>query len=259
MKKKEKIVLSLFSGIGLWDLAFEHAGFTIVRGPDLLWGSNIKNFDASSLHGIIGGIIGGVPCQYAADTVFKEYRHLYENLWPEFWEVVARVSPIWVLAECVPGARKTCTSFFFEASMGASWRIINFANLGSAQKRSRLIVYKGPNQEKFWEILNSMGMEYGCEWRKKIGREIIPYEDKWLCITGSGIQHGSPSSINPRKLIRLCKDDLLNAFDLPSDWDKNIPVLPLWVKSVLLCQGVPLAAGYALARTVKKLLEAAVE
>jgi DNA (cytosine-5)-methyltransferase 1 len=32
------LVLSLFPGIGLFDMAFEAEGFCVVRGPDLLWG-----------------------------------------------------------------------------------------------------------------------------------------------------------------------------------------------------------------------------
>ena len=32
------LVLSLFPGIGLLDMAFEAEGFCVVRGPDLLWG-----------------------------------------------------------------------------------------------------------------------------------------------------------------------------------------------------------------------------
>jgi hypothetical protein len=38
------LVLSLFPGIGLLDMAFEEEGFCVVRGPDLLWGGDIKNF-----------------------------------------------------------------------------------------------------------------------------------------------------------------------------------------------------------------------
>ena len=40
------LVLSLFPGIGLMDRAFEEEGFCVVRGPDLLWGGNIKTFHA---------------------------------------------------------------------------------------------------------------------------------------------------------------------------------------------------------------------
>jgi len=38
------LVLSLFPGIGLLDMAFEEAGFCVVRGPDLLWGGDIHDF-----------------------------------------------------------------------------------------------------------------------------------------------------------------------------------------------------------------------
>lgn len=33
-----QLVLSLFPGVGLLDMAFEEEGFCVVRGPDLLWG-----------------------------------------------------------------------------------------------------------------------------------------------------------------------------------------------------------------------------
>lgn len=40
------LVLSLFPGVGLLDMAFEAEGFTVVRGPDLLWGGDIRRFHA---------------------------------------------------------------------------------------------------------------------------------------------------------------------------------------------------------------------
>lgn len=36
-----QLVLSLFPGIGLLDMAFEEEGFCVVRGPDLLWGGDV--------------------------------------------------------------------------------------------------------------------------------------------------------------------------------------------------------------------------
>lgn len=38
------LVLSLFPGIGLLDMAFEAEGFCVVRGPDVLWGGDIRTF-----------------------------------------------------------------------------------------------------------------------------------------------------------------------------------------------------------------------
>jgi DNA (cytosine-5)-methyltransferase 1 len=57
----KSLVLSLFPGIGLLDRAFEMEGFCIVRGPDLLWGGDVKTFHPPK--GRIDGIIGGPPCQ----------------------------------------------------------------------------------------------------------------------------------------------------------------------------------------------------
>ena len=53
------LVLSIFPGIGLLDRAFEEEGFCVVRGPDQLWGGNIKEW--SPPPGRFDGIIGGPP------------------------------------------------------------------------------------------------------------------------------------------------------------------------------------------------------
>lgn len=55
------LVLSLFPGIGLLDLAFEEEGFCVVRGPDLLWGGDVRRFHPPA--GKFDGVIGGPPCQ----------------------------------------------------------------------------------------------------------------------------------------------------------------------------------------------------
>jgi hypothetical protein len=68
-----------------WDRVFEERGFTVVRGPDLLWGDDIRDFHPQPGH--FGGIIGDPPCQ-----AFSRLRHilahhgyqLSPNLIPEF-------------------------------------------------------------------------------------------------------------------------------------------------------------------------------
>lgn len=98
------LVLSLFPGIGLLDMAFEEEGFCVVRGPDLLWGGDVRRFHPTK-HAF-EGIIGGPPCQ-----MFSRLRHLnpnagakHGNLIPEFERVVGEARPSWFLMENVEDA-----------------------------------------------------------------------------------------------------------------------------------------------------------
>lgn len=56
-----ELVLSLFPGVGLLDMAFQEAGFCVVRGPDLIHGGDIRGF--AGVPGRFDGIVAGPPCQ----------------------------------------------------------------------------------------------------------------------------------------------------------------------------------------------------
>lgn len=99
------LVLSLFPGIGVLDRGFEDEGFTIVRGPDLLWGGNIKRFNVHA--GAFWGVIGGSPCQaFTAmlPILRAQGRRIAENLNPEFERVVAQADPDWFVMENIEQA-----------------------------------------------------------------------------------------------------------------------------------------------------------
>lgn len=104
---EQPLVLSLFPGIGLLDQAFEEEGFCVVRGPDLLWGGDIRRFHPPRC--IFNGIIGGPPCQrfsglgnvnmarWGDDSVMPD-------MIPDFARVVREARPDWFLMENVPAA-----------------------------------------------------------------------------------------------------------------------------------------------------------
>jgi len=99
------LVLSLFPGIGLLDMAFEEEGFCVVRGPDLLWGGDIKRFHPPANK--FDGVIGGPPCQaFSRLRYFVVHNGLRvaENLIPEFERCVVEAQPRWFLMENVPEA-----------------------------------------------------------------------------------------------------------------------------------------------------------
>lgn len=98
------LVLSLFPGIGLLDMAFEEAGFCVVRGPDLLWGGDVHRFDPPP--GRFDGVIGGPPCKRwspLANVVRAVHGEdsVAPDLIPEYERVVAAAAPRWFLMENV--------------------------------------------------------------------------------------------------------------------------------------------------------------
>ena len=94
------VILSLFPGIGLLDRAFEETGFCTVRGPDLLWGGDIRKFNPPA--GWAWGIIGGSPCQDFSSARRDPPTGNGLAMIAEFVRVVRAVRPEWWLLENVP-------------------------------------------------------------------------------------------------------------------------------------------------------------
>lgn len=102
-----QLVLSLFPGIGLLDMAFEQEGFCVVRGPDRLWGSDMRRFHPPA--GVFAGVIGGPPCQPWSDLASlvcreRDWQEVYGELSAlvgEYTRVLGEARPDWFLMENV--------------------------------------------------------------------------------------------------------------------------------------------------------------
>ncbi len=96
------LVLSLFPGMGILDRGFEEEGFCVVRGPDLLWGGDVRRFHPPG--DVFDGVIGGPPCQAHSRLVaivrHRGYR-VAADLIPEFERVVSEARPRWWVMENV--------------------------------------------------------------------------------------------------------------------------------------------------------------
>lgn len=112
-------VLSIFPGIDLLGMAFEEEGFCVVRGPDLIWGGDIRNFHPPA--GVFGGIIGGPPC--GGESNWSYLNKNRASLWPEALRVIQEVRPAWWLLEAVikhddaPFVLKLSPRYFGEKQM----------------------------------------------------------------------------------------------------------------------------------------------
>ena len=239
-----QLVLSLFPGIGLLDMAFEEEGFTVVRGPDLLWGGDVKRFHVPP--GRFDGVIGGSPCQaftrLAALIAFNGYE-LAEDLVPEFERIIEEAQPSWFLHENVRAAPiPTIAGYFVDpATVNARW-------LGEEQSREHR-------------------MSFGTRRYSIIGRRLDISPDcvaldnpAWSPrVLASG---GTSGCCGPRK-HRKKRTDLHNRHrnkayfetakrlqGLPSDFD--LPAFTIKAKIRALGNAVPLPLGRAVAKAVKR-------
>jgi len=93
-----QVILSLFPGIDLLGRAFEAQGYCVVRGPDLLWGGDIRRFHPPRQ--VFWGIIAGSPCQDFSGLNRNPGDYGYEML-QEFARCVTEADPEWWLLENV--------------------------------------------------------------------------------------------------------------------------------------------------------------
>ena len=109
--------LSLFSGIGGLDLAFEWAGGTVVamveidpfcqkvlgkHWPDVPVFSDVREVTGADV-GAVDVVYGGFPCQPFSVAGDRRGRDDDRFLWPEFSRLVRELGPRWVVGENVPG------------------------------------------------------------------------------------------------------------------------------------------------------------
>ena len=195
------LVLSLFPGLGLLDMAFEEAGFCVVRGPDLLWGGDIKQFHP--VPGRFDGIIGGPPCQCHSRLVHivrAQGSQVAEDLIPEFARCVAEAMPGWFLMENVPAAPMPDTPGYAVSSL-----VLNNRWFGGVQVRKRLWVFgvRGGRRVDLSEFLDVALLEraeklpavmasgtFGPDTRSRMSEKQGP---SWGTVAASLVAQGLPT------------------------------------------------------------------
>lgn len=127
-------VLSLFPGIDLFGRAFTQEGFCVVRGPDLLFGQDVRDFFAPL--GAFLGIIGGSPCQDFSRARRSEPTGEGDATIAEFARVVTEAQPVWFVLENVPGVPRVNVA-------GYKLQLINIsaAECGGRQSRRRVFQF----------------------------------------------------------------------------------------------------------------------
>jgi len=130
MMRENRLILSVFPGIDLLGRGFEDRGFCVVRGPDPLWGGDIRKFNPPPA--IFGGVIGGSPCQDFSKARRDPPTGYGLEMLDEFKRVVFEAEPEWWLLENVPGVPDVTIPGYFVQRFN-----LNAREVGMRQNRLR--------------------------------------------------------------------------------------------------------------------------
>lgn len=217
---KGNLVLSLFPGIDLLGRAFEEAGFCIVRGPDLLWGGDVKHFHPPA--GKFDGIIGGPPCK--GESRLANLNGSPGSLAHEFARVVSEAKPRWWLMEAVIKHPAP-----YVLKLNNRW-------LGEVQSRKRYF-HSNLNLAPF--------IEYAA---------LQPVEFKYAVLAG----HGGGVGTVYRRMAKYSLSEACALQGLPETFTDALPFTRNW-KYEVIGNGVPIPMGRAIAAAVKRALRQAKE
>ncbi len=144
MTTPRPVLLATFSGLGLLDLAFAEVfpEASIVRAPDVIYGSlhDIRTWHAPS--GVFHGVIGGPPCQLWSRMKYinPQAGQKHGNLIPEFERICHEAQPDWWLMENVPQAPEPSVAGYVTRSLVLNNRWCQSEDgdgIGAEQNRTR--------------------------------------------------------------------------------------------------------------------------
>jgi DNA (cytosine-5)-methyltransferase 1 len=255
------LVLSIFPGIDLLGRAFEENGYCIVRGPDVLWGGDIRTFKPPA--GVFEGVIGGPPCQPFSRLVHLVRANGYEprhgNLIPEFERVASDVQPEWWLMEEVPAAPIPSVSGYitWDAKVDNRWvggeqeRRRRFS-FGTRDGRPLPIEYAAlQTPERYETVISGNGFGSGSDYYRRVSQAVVGAG------TSVPVKMGGSGKVKAsfQTRVRRSIGDLLEAQGFAADLLDEAPFTNAG-KLQAIANGVPLPMGRAIAHAVRRAMEA---
>jgi DNA (cytosine-5)-methyltransferase 1 len=230
------LVLSLFPGIGLLDMAFEEAGFCVVRGPDLLWGGDIRRFHPPARR--FDGVIGGPPCQSHSSLAFLNRAQgvspKHPDMTPDFERCIAEAQPEWFVMEGVLATPIPKISGYIVRHY-----LFNNRWFGESQNRKRVI-------------------SFGSHDGRSLYVETLALESSHRepAVLASELSKGKPLGTRLASPRKRTLAELAVLQGLPPDFLNEVP-FTVEGKCRVIGNGVPLAMGRAVATAVVQAMRVA--
>jgi DNA (cytosine-5)-methyltransferase 1 len=282
------LVLSLFPGIGLLDMAFEQEGFCVVRGPDVLWGGDIRRFHPPA--GVFQGVIGGPPCQAFSRLAIMVRHNGYEpkfgNLIPEFERCAGEAWPQWWLMENVPAAPVPFVQGYTAVNQVVNNRWFSDGALGAEQNRERRLTFgSGDGRALIFDVALfehpgfATGVTSSDGGGVMRGRHAVLGDQRQVPVRFAPYRNGEMKEKPFAVTARMCRkgnlrdrvagtdsaghggenskqyvyslEDACELQGLPRDFTEHMPFRKE-AKLKAVANGVPLPMGRAIARAVKR-------
>ena len=237
------LVLSIFPGGGLADYAFEQEGFCVVRGPDVIWGGDIRRFHPPA--GRFDGIIGGDPCQshssFSNINKARGRKPVFGDLSRDFERVVSEAAPRWFLRENTPLAPMV---------LPAGYQVTTFLLDNADLDRGDGIGERQRRERRFWFGVG--GGREAVNLEPFIRRAALRDPEAEPPVTGrnEGRVGGPGVDYSPPK---RSLGEMLELQGLPADWFDHQP-WTMQAKRKIVGNGWAVPMGRQLARAIKAAL-----
>jgi DNA (cytosine-5)-methyltransferase 1 len=262
----EQLVLSIFPGMDILGLGFELEGFTVVQGPEFVFGRRVESFHPPASR--FDGIIGGDPCQSHSSLAnlvrAKGLEPKFPDLTPEFARVIEEARPAWFLRENVPKAPDIKPLGYSVQSF-----LLDNCWLGEAQMRKRRFWFGWPQERgaapNLWRWIETATFELpdpmpavdGGHGAAPWTREKLAAKEQAVCAASRAV----PVRLGPGGKVKSTADcspnrtlaEMLELQGLPPDLLDEAP-FTMHAKRKLVGNAVALPTARAIAKAVKEAL-----
>lgn len=240
--------LSLFSGIGGFDLASEWMGWNNVAHcewnsfcqrvlkyhfPNSIQHHDITKTDFSVYRGTIDIVTGGFPCQPFSTAGKQKGTNDERYLWPEMFRAIREIQSPFIVGENVPGLINWSRGMVFEQVQSdletEGYEIIPFilpaASVKAPHERGRIwfIAYSERNGQQRSKVLKEINNNRISE-RMAKGHEFNPLHDNGFITDthSAGLQERISRGIcGIHQSIKPCQGgEFTRVFAAPDGWEK---------------------------------------